>query len=321
LFLFSLSSLSQALRDKSLAGKSAIFDVEVLEASTRTVPEVTDEFADNVRAGLTKESLMNELRKAIDEEDAKEYVGARNKALGLALAGVMDVSVPDTLVTNQAREKFAVMMAEMRDGGVSDEEIKRQINPENFGKYKDIVKDDIIRDFKVSMATDEIARLEGITVPSYQVDEQMENIKKDAAQSSEEFDEGMVRAKVETTLVRQAVMNWLADQSKLEVQYVEEKFDEALMQQLAEESLKREEEMARKAAAAKGASAVQDAEIVNDTPAVSEQAPEAATPAAEDEEAKKARYAAMSLEDRAFQALVDSGLITPSATADETGDE
>jgi flagellar biosynthesis component FlhA len=154
----------------------------------------------------------------------------------------MDVQVPDTLVTNQAREKFAMMMSDMRDNGVSDAEIKQQINPENFNKYKDIVKGDIIRDFKISMATDEIARLEGITVPDYQIEEQMEIIKKDK-QESEEFDENMIRAKVQTTMERQAVMDFLAEQSNLEVEYLEEEFDEALLEKLAEETMEREKEL------------------------------------------------------------------------------
>eukprot|EP00545_Synedropsis_sp_CCMP1620_P002560 CAMPEP_0119012416 /NCGR_PEP_ID=MMETSP1176-20130426/6711_1 /TAXON_ID=265551 /ORGANISM="Synedropsis recta cf, Strain CCMP1620" /LENGTH=498 /DNA_ID=CAMNT_0006965371 /DNA_START=132 /DNA_END=1628 /DNA_ORIENTATION=- len=236
------------LKDKTLAGKQAMFDVTVLEASHRTLPEVTDEFAAGVRAGLTAATLKEELQKAVDSEDAKEYVGPRNAALGSALAEVMDVEVPDTLVTNQAREKFAMMMTEMRDqGGVSDEEIKNQINPENFSKYKEIAKHDIIRDFKVSMATDEIARLEGIEVPDFQVEEQLQAIKKDAGED-EQFDETMIRGKVETTLQRQLVFDFLADQSSLKVEYINEEFNEEMMQKLADESLEREQKLEEESA-------------------------------------------------------------------------
>jgi Bacterial trigger factor protein (TF) C-terminus len=216
-----------------------------LEASRRNVPEVTDEFAAKVRPGLTVAELFAELRKAIDEEDAKQFKPERNKALGESLVEVMNVQVPDSLVTNQAREKFALMMADMRNGGVADEEIKRQISPENFAKYKDIVKADIIRDFKISMAADEIARLEQITVPEYQIQEQLESIKKDAAESKEEMDEGMIRARVESTMTRQAVFDWLAERGNLSVEYEKEndgepEFDQELMQKLAKESLERE---------------------------------------------------------------------------------
>ena len=164
--------LLQGLRDKTLAGKKAVFDVTVQEANIRTVPEIDDELANKIRPGLDAEGIRNELRKAIDENEAGEWIEERNKALAGSLAEVMDVEVPDTLVTNQAREKYAQMMAEFRTQGMDDEEIKKLITPENFVKYKNIEKADIVKDFKTSMATDEIARLENIEVPAYQIDEQ-----------------------------------------------------------------------------------------------------------------------------------------------------
>lgn len=319
-----------------MAGRKAVFDVSVLQASKRIVPEVTDEFANKVRLGLTADDLMKELQKAIDQEDSKEFLPARNKALSEALAEVMEVEVPDTLVTNQARERFAVMMADMRDNGVADEEIKRQINPENFNKYKEIVRDSIVRDFKVSMATDEIARLENIQVPDYQVQEQLEAIKKDAAKNKEEIDEKMLRAKVETTLQRQAVFDWLAERAQLDVTYEDEQIDEELLVKLAEESLEREKKLAEgkvdevltsaKASAAAAAAPVEDAPAPAAVEAKMEPAPaptktpeqtEAATPAAED---RAAKYAQMSLQDRAFQILKDTGLL-PNLNDDDDDDE
>lgn len=294
------------MKDKNLAGKAAIFDVTVLEASTRTLPELTDEFANQVRSGLTAESLQDELRKAVDSEDAKEYRGARNAALAQALAKVMDVDVPDTLVTNQAREKFAVMMTDMRNSGVPDEEIKKQIKPENFLKYKKIVKDDIVRDFKVSMATDEIGRMEGIEVPDYQIEEQMESIRQEAAESKEEFDEAQIRSRVAATLQREAVMDYLADNSKLEIEFVEgeEAFDEALMEQLANESLAREQE---------AATTTEEGESQPIVAAEAEPEPESVVAAVADDtataDAADRDYASMSAADKAYYSLLDAGAL------------
>lgn len=302
------------MKDKSLAGKAALFDVTVVEASTRSIPEVTDEFAENVRSGLTAESLKDELRKAVDSEDAKEFKPARNAAIAKALAEVMEVDVPDTLVTNQARDKFAMMMTDMRNGGVPDEEIKNQIKPENFLKYKEIVKDDIVRDFKVSMAADEIGRMEGVEVPDDQVEEQMEAIKQDAAESKEEFDEAQIRARVASTLQREAVMDFLAENGDLEIEFREgEKFDEALMEKLAQESLQREEE----AKSEEGESPVEavvtepvsvdpepEPEVVAKSP---ERAPQ--PEAAAEEEKPKRDYSSMSVEEKAYYALLDAGAL------------
>jgi len=50
---------------------------------------------------------------------------------------------------------------------MNDKSIKKQITPDNFLKYKNIEKPNIVRDFKISMATDEVAHLEGTDVPRF----------------------------------------------------------------------------------------------------------------------------------------------------------
>lgn len=301
------------MRDKSLAGKSALFDVAVLEASKRTLPEITDEFAEKVRSGLTAEALEDELKKAIDNEDSREFAPARNKALNEALAEIIEVEVPDTLVTNQAREKYALMMSDMRSNGVPDEDIKKQITPENFIKYKKVVKPGIVKDFKVSMATDEIARMESIEVPEYQVQEQLEQLKENM-EKGEEIDEAQMRDRIEATLQREAVMDFLAENGALEVIYKEEEqFDEALLQQLADESLKREEEVAAAAPTSEGESAQAAIVDVEPEPVVEESEPEPEPePVAEVAPAAAATdrdYDSMSLEDKAYYALMDAGAL------------
>jgi len=342
------------LKNKELAGKEAIFDVEILSASRRSLPELTDEFANQVREGLTAEGLKDELRKAVDSQDAQEYMGARNAALGKALAEIIDTEVPDTLVTNQAREKYAIMMTDMRDNGMADEEIKKMINPENFIKYKDICKDDIVRDFKISMAIDEIARLENIQVPAYQVEEQIQSLKDQAAkegQSTEGMDDEQMRRKVESTLERRMVYDMLAEVAELEVEYVkDEAFDEALLEKLAQESLEREQAAQASKEGKKQDDAIATAAVVTEEAAVvaeegvaviEEEAvsvEEAAAVAEEETEAVKtedtvarteesevvaspaeidaSRYEGMDQEEKAFNILKDLGMIELHADPD-----
>ena len=197
---------------------------------------------------------------------------------------------------------------------VSDEEIKKQITGDNFLKYKEIVKDDIVKDFRVSMATDEISRLEGIEVPDFQIEEQMQNLKKDV-QEGEEFDEASIRPKVETTLLRNLVMDFLAQNANLEQDFTEEEveFDEALMEQLAQESLQREEEMAAAKAEAEGKDSAEEVveskaevEVVEEEAPVAEVSQDAPSPSKEDLDEK---YAGMDEEERAYQILVDLGMV------------
>lgn len=310
-------SFPQKLRDKTLAGKKAVFEVSVLEASTRTVPEITDEFAEEVRPGLTKDALEEELKKAVDEQSSQTWTEARNSALGKSLAEVLEVDVPDTLITKQAQEKYAMMMTEFREQGMADEEIKRLISPENFLKYKGIEAPDIIRDFKVSMAVDEIARLEGIEVPDYQVEEQFASIKKEQEEQGgdEEMDETMIRRKIETTLMRRLVFDFLAENADLEVVYKdkEPEFDEALLEQLAQDTIKREEAATGKedtdSETVEAEIVSEEAPVVQETVEVKEEVEEVSAPADLDD-------ADMDPDEKAFKILVNLGMVQESPDPD-----
>lgn len=180
------------------------------------------------------------------------------------------------------------------------------------------------------MATDEIARIENIEIDEYQVEEQMENIKKEAAENADEFDEAQMRSRVEATLQRQAVMDFLAENAELDVQFVdgEGDFDEAMMQKLAEESLAREQELEAKTEAEEevgespDVSPPEEETVVETVVAEAEEAPVEEAPPAEpepeeaEEEADAAEPVAeerdtssMSLQDKAFYALMDSGAL------------
>ncbi|GMH49654.1 hypothetical protein TrRE_jg3675 [Triparma retinervis] len=239
------------LKDKTLAGKTAIFDVTVLSVDTRTLPELDDEFANAIRPGLTKDGLLEEVKNAVDSEDAKEFTAARNKALEGALASKVSMVIPDTLITMQCREKYALMLTDMRDNGTPDSEIKKLVTPENFEKYKDIARPNIERDLKASMAVEEVAKFENIRVAPEEIEEQMANIKKEVAQSGEEYDEQQMRGKVEATLLRNQVMDHLASLAEISVTYEEEaEFDEELMDEIMEKQAAAERERVEKIARA-----------------------------------------------------------------------
>merc|ERR1712161_116341 len=229
-------SFPTKLKDKFLAGRRAIFEVTVNEVFYRSVPELDDTLANEIRPESDAETIKKELRKAVDDQEAGEWTQARNKALSQALSKKLDVEVPDTLVVNQAREKYAQMMTDFRSQGMDDGEIKKLITPENFEKYKEIQKKDIVNDFKVSMAIEEIE------VASYEVDEQIANLKKENA-DEDMGDEAKLRSKVEQTIQRKMVFDYLDGVADLSVTYKDENegFDADLMDTLAKESLDREE--------------------------------------------------------------------------------
>eukprot|EP00968_Pinguiococcus_pyrenoidosus_P028533 scaffold7931_cov239-Pinguiococcus_pyrenoidosus.AAC.1 len=93
---------------------------------------MTDDFANQIRRGLTIEELKQEVVSAVNEDAemaAKQNVG---KALDAMLVEVAECEIPETLVEEKAKEKFAVMLSDFRSSGTTDEEIKSMITREGF---------------------------------------------------------------------------------------------------------------------------------------------------------------------------------------------
>lgn len=55
------------------------------------------------------------------------------RAIEDALLGTCSIDIPETLIIEQAREKFAIMMTEFKDQGESDEKIQSMITKEVSG--------------------------------------------------------------------------------------------------------------------------------------------------------------------------------------------
>jgi trigger factor len=97
----------------ALSGKRAIFDVEVSSVKKRIMPGMDDAFANKIRPGLTFDELKDEVLLAMNDEGSKKEAEARNKELDKALLEIIEAEIPETLLIEQTRQKFAVMMTEV----------------------------------------------------------------------------------------------------------------------------------------------------------------------------------------------------------------
>lgn len=245
------------LKDKELAGKPVIFEVTPLSVDSRIIPPLDDAFAQMVRPNVpdyTFDQLQTELKKAVDEEgkDAETILKARDAALEEALLSNVDIVIPESLITTRVREKFALMLTEMRDNGSSDDVIKHLVTPENFEKYREIAKDDVTAELRSSIVVEEIGRLEKITVAEQEVNQLLERVRQQQEQQNDtntEFDEAGVKSQIEATLMRRYVFDLIAQEAaELNVSIAtsapfsdSKEFDQKMMDELLESSVEREE--------------------------------------------------------------------------------
>jgi len=258
-----------------LAGKTAIFEVECLAVQRRELPELSDEFAARVTAKtnpMDMKGLEAKLQEGVqadaDEKMKSKTLQAFEKALVQALPE--DFDVPETLVENVSKERFAMMLGDMRERGTTDEELKKLVTPENYENYKKISRTQVTNSIKGNFAIQAVGAQQGLTVAQDEVDDEVMTQQAQAVQRGEKFKESEVRGRIEQQLERTMVLSWLQSQGTVTVVDAKE-FDPAA------ELGASPEQLAAELAAEKKAEGTQAA---NEKPTATAEAKPTAKPAA-----------------------------------------
>jgi trigger factor len=226
----------QSIREPKLAGKDAVFKIEIVSIKTRVLPEINDEFANSIRAGLTKDELMQEIISAVNSDAEQKTKANRNGALEEQLAKVVEMDVPESWIFEETRRKFAAMMSEFAQQGTPDEEIKKMVSKENFDRYMEVSLPRTTTTLKLSAAIAKIGRDEGLIPDEQEVQDQVDLARMDAKGKQQEFDEDVAKTTIEGQMISTMVMDFLAEHATLTFVDVdpeerEKKQEEAMKQQ------------------------------------------------------------------------------------------
>jgi trigger factor len=163
-------TLSTAVADASLRGKTVQATLTVKDVKTLRLPELTHEFVH--RFGVHSEEQLRELIRA-QLKRRLEYVqrqSAREQVLKL-LAPSTEWQLPKDLLARQARKALSRKAMEMKADGVSEEEIQGRLR---------LMQQDILRSTAVSLmehfVLQKVADLEEIDVSDEDLDDEIERL-------------------------------------------------------------------------------------------------------------------------------------------------
>ena len=95
-----------------LAGKEAVFEVDVLNVQQRMMPEIGDEFAQRVKPDMDWAELDSKLREGVQQDAEDRFKENAHMALEKALIQVVPETfeLPETMVEDDAKQRFAMML-------------------------------------------------------------------------------------------------------------------------------------------------------------------------------------------------------------------
>jgi trigger factor len=154
-----------------LAGKTVRFHATVKGVRRKELPDLNDEFAQDLGDYRTLDELREAIRKAIFAQRQREaQEEARNKILD-KLVDQHEFPVPETYVERQIRNRVEQSLRAMAQDGLDPTKIKL-----DWEKVKETQHDKAVREVKASLLLSRIAEREAIGATRDEVDREVERI-------------------------------------------------------------------------------------------------------------------------------------------------
>ncbi|MBO5372442.1 MAG: trigger factor, partial [Lachnospiraceae bacterium] len=167
-----------------LAGKPAVFKVKVNEIKAKELPELDDEFAQDVSAFDTLAEYKEDVKKKLEERKESE---ARRTKEDEAIKKIVDKSsmdIPEAMLETQMENMIEEFAQRISQQGLSFEQYM-QFSGMTMDKLKEQVKPDALNRIQTSLVLEAIAKEENIEVSEEDV---MAEIEKMAAMYGMEAD-------------------------------------------------------------------------------------------------------------------------------------
>ena len=162
---------------ETLAGKTVRFLVGVKGLRRKELPELNDEFAQDLGDFRTLDEVKDAVRKSILAQRQNEAQREAKEKIVDTLADTNDFPVPDVFVDRQIENRVEQRLRALQEEGVDPKSFKL-----DWEKVKAAQKDAALREVKKSMILGKVAELESIHPTNEEVDRELDRISRQEKQ-------------------------------------------------------------------------------------------------------------------------------------------
>lgn len=154
---------------KELAGKPALFKVKIHEIKAKELPELDDEFAQDVSEFDTLEEYKADVKKNLTEQKQNEVKRAQEDEALQKIIDASEMEIPDAMLDTQCENMLDEFAQRISQSGLSMEQYMQfsGLTPE---KLKDQVRPEALTRIKSSLVLEQIAKDENIEVTDEEID-------------------------------------------------------------------------------------------------------------------------------------------------------
>jgi trigger factor len=198
---------------EDLAGQPAVFTITLKELKEKELPELDDDFAQEVSEFETLAELRTSLEKRFQEQAADQTTQNTHEALIEALVANLTAEIPQTLV--QKEVDFLVMQTAMQLSGQGID-INKLLTKELVDGMRQRSRPEAIARLQRTLALGEVAKQESITVEEDAIAERMAEIMS-GVEDSTSIDQTRLREVSQEELLQEKILDWLKKQATIEL--------------------------------------------------------------------------------------------------------
>ena len=155
-----------------LAGKAAVFQCDVKKVETKELPELDDDFAQDVSEFDTLAEYREDVKKNLTEKKEKEARAAKeNAAVDKAIENA-EMEIPDAMLNTQVRQMMNDFASRMQSQGLTMEQYF-QFAGMTAEKMQEEMKPQALKRIQTRLVLEKIAETENIEVSEDEVNEEI----------------------------------------------------------------------------------------------------------------------------------------------------
>ncbi len=231
---------------EDLAGKPVVFTITVKEIKEKELPELDDDFAQEVSEFETMQELRESLETQYKEEAENKTAGNKEKAILDELVKHIEVDLPKTLIDREVNYMLSQTAVRLSQQGI---DVKQLFNDEMLPRLREQSRPEAINRLQRTLALGEVAKQQEIKVEEDEIKAKAEEMLQEVPVGQrKDIDLDRLNEVVQEDLLKEKILAWLEESWTVELVpegtlSAEEEADEAESTNASDETVEAEAEV------------------------------------------------------------------------------
>lgn len=199
---------------EDLAGKIAKFTVTLKELKAKELPELDDEFAEDVGEHSTLAEWREALQKQYEEQAEEQTKNNIEQAIIDALLEQTEVALPETMIEQELKTIITQTAMQMAQYGI---DVRQMLTEDAVEQMKQRSRPDAIARLKQNLTLVEISKQQSLDPTEEELNNKAEEVKQQLQEQEQEYEEERLQEYVEEDLRQKKALNWLREQAEVEL--------------------------------------------------------------------------------------------------------